>query len=78
MFLCKVLYIQTSYWNYGKSSRNINFKCVGARRCLLGEGGYGQVYKGKLKQKLEATQSIDLSVKHTNGPHQVEYWKMMI
>ena len=40
------------------------------RKCLIGQGAYGNVYKGKWKQD----ESIDVAVKvPTGGPYHVEY-----
>ena len=47
--------------------------------CLLGQGAYGRVYKGKWKEnrgsmwKLWVRGSIDVAVKHPTGPYHVEY-----
>ena len=38
-------------------------------KCLIGQGAYGNVYKGKWKQD----ESIDVAVKYLTGPHHVEY-----
>ena len=39
------------------------------RKCLIGQGAYGNVYKGKWKQD----ESIDVAVKVPTGPYHVEY-----
>ena len=41
--------------------------------CLLGHGAYGCVYKGKWKVNTEASESIDVAVKHPTGPYHVDY-----
>ena len=41
--------------------------------CLLGQGAYGHVYKGKWKEKLRARKTIDVAVKHPRGPCHVKY-----
>ena len=49
--------------------------CWCKKMCLLGEGAYGSVYKGKWKQESpEASESIDVAVKHQEaGPYHVDY-----
>ena len=42
-------------------------------KCLLGQGAYGRVYKGKWKEDPEASESIDVAVKHPTGPYHVDY-----
>ena len=48
--------------------------CWCKKMCLLGEGAYGSVYKGKWKQESpEASESIDVAVKVPTGPYHVKY-----
>ena len=42
-------------------------------KCLLGNGSYGNVYKGKWKEKPEAVESIDVAVKAPRNDAQVAY-----
>ena len=42
-------------------------------KCLLGKGSFGNVYKGKWKEKPEAVQSIDVAVKAPRNDAQVAY-----
>ena len=42
-------------------------------KCLLGQGAYGRVYKGKWKENPEASESIDVAVKLPVGHHQADY-----
>ena len=48
--------------------------CWCEKKCFLGEGGYGSVYRGKWKENPESDSTIDVAVKHLDlGPHHVEY-----
>ena len=48
--------------------------CWCKERCLLGQGAYGSVYKGKWKENPRTRNKIDVAVKHPEAGHyHVEY-----
>ena len=53
--------------------RNINFKCVCATRGVFLRRSLRPSLQRKIEKNPEATESIDVAVKHPNGLHQVEY-----
>ena len=49
------------------------YMCWCKKKCLLGEGSFGRVFKGKWKENPESDSLIEVAVKHPYGPHHVDY-----
>jgi len=47
--------------------------CWCEEKCLLGQGKYGRVFKGKWKVNPKADKKIDAAVKQPTGPFHIEY-----